>query len=103
MKKKTFSANQNTGSSICKTGGRNRRAGPCHPPKNNKVARQPTVNMFTYSAMKNIANFMALYSVWYPATSSVSASGKSKGIRFVSAHAAIREIKNAMNCGKTYQ
>ena len=28
------------------------------------VARQATVIMLAYSAMKNIANFIALYSVW---------------------------------------
>ena len=59
--------------------------GPCHPPKNNSVAKQATVIMLAYSAMKNMANFIALYSVWYPATSSVSASGRSNGMRFVSA------------------
>ena len=32
--------------------------------------------MLAYSAMKNAANFMLLYSVWKPATSSFSASGK---------------------------
>jgi hypothetical protein len=37
-------------------------AGP--PPKNSSVATQPTVIMLAYSAMKNMANFMELYSVW---------------------------------------
>ena len=46
--------------------------------------------MFAYSAMKNMANLKLEYSVWNPATSSVSASGKSKGMRFVSAMAAVR-------------
>ena len=41
--------------------------------------------MLMYSARKKSANFMAEYSVWYPATSSVSASGRSNGRRFVSA------------------
>ena len=35
-----------------------------------------TVTMLAYSAMKNEANFMLLYSVWKPATNSFSASGK---------------------------
>ena len=38
--------------------------GLLHPPKNNSVARQPTVIMLAYSAMKNMANFIELYSVW---------------------------------------
>ena len=46
--------------------------------------------MFTYSARKNIAKLIELYSVWYPATSSCSASGKSNGARFVSATPAVR-------------
>ena len=37
---------------------------------------QLTVTMLAYSAMKKEANFMLLYSVWKPATSSFSASGK---------------------------
>ena len=41
--------------------------------------------MFVYSARKKSANFIDEYSVWYPATSSVSASGMSNGRRFVSA------------------
>ena len=36
-----------------------------------------------------MANFMPEYSVWYPATSSVSASGRSNGGRLVSASAAM--------------
>ena len=60
------------------------------PPRKSSVATQLTVIMLAYSAMKNMANFMELYSVWYPATSSFSASGRSKGARLVSAYAAIR-------------
>src|SRR5579863_10683450 len=71
----------------------------CHPPKNNKVATQQTVTMLAYSAMKNEANFMLLYSVWKPATSSFSASGRSKGTRLVSANPAIRNTRNAIICG----
>jgi hypothetical protein len=46
--------------------------------------------MFAYSAIKNIENFIAEYSVWYPVTSSDSASGRSNGRRFVSAKAEMR-------------
>ena len=45
--------------------------------------------MLMYSAMKNSAKLMLLYSVWYPATSSCSASGKSNGARLVSATPAV--------------
>ncbi|CNN40070.1 Uncharacterised protein [Mycobacterium tuberculosis] len=46
--------------------------------------------MFTYSASMNIANFSDEYSVWKPATSSPSASGKSNGARLVSPTIEIR-------------
>src|SRR6185312_13039506 len=50
-------------------------------------ATQDTSTMLAYSAMKKKAKRMPLYSVKKPATSSLSASGKSKGTRFVSATA----------------
>ena len=37
-----------------------------------------------------------LYSVWKPATSSLSASGMSKGARFVSARPAVKKTRNAI-------
>jgi len=56
-----------------------------------------------YSAKKNNANAIAEYSTLYPATSSASASGKSKGVRFVSARAIIKNnIQNGSN-GNTNQ
>ena len=45
---------------------------------------------------------MPEYSVWNPATSSVSASARSNGGRFVSASPAIRKMTNAGNCGITF-
>ncbi len=45
------------------------------------------VSMCAYSAMKNIENFIAEYSVWNPVMSSDSASGMSNGNRLVSAKA----------------
>ncbi len=71
-----------------------------HPPRNSVVAIDVTVIMFAYSAMKNPANFIELYSVWKPATSSLSASGKSNGTRFVSAKTATRKMRNEKTCGK---
>ena len=58
--------------------------GACQPPKNMAVASDETVIMLTYSASMNIANFSDEYSVWKPATSSPSASGRSNGARLVS-------------------
>ena len=43
-----------------------------------------------YSAMKNMAKKNPLYSVWKPATSSLSASGMSKGARLHSARPAVK-------------
>src|ERR1035441_4999177 len=79
MKANTRKANQNTGSSDRTIAGP--KTGPDHPPRNRIEARHATVTMLAYSAMKNMANFIELYSVWYPATSSVSASGRSNGDR----------------------
>src|SRR6188472_589685 len=45
---------------------------------------------------------MPPYSVWYPATSSCSASGRSNGARAVSAVPASRKITKPTNCGTTY-
>src|SRR5229473_7312829 len=65
--------------------------------------RHETVIMLVYSAMKNIANLKLAYSVWKPATSSDSASGRSKGTRFVSATAATKKQKNPRSCGQMFQ
>src|SRR5687768_9295447 len=67
-----------------------------HPPKNSVAIRALAVTMFAYSAMKNIENFIALYSEWYPAMSSDSASGRSNGSRFVSAKAEIMKMIHAI-------
>ena len=61
-----------------------------------------TTTMFTYSARKNSANDIELYSVWYPATSSCSASGKSKGARLVSAMPATKKMKKPTGARNTY-
>ena len=46
---------------------------------------------------------MPEYSVWNPATSSLSASGRSKGVLFVSATPAMKKTRKAIGCEKTYQ
>src|SRR5262245_48822559 len=68
--------------------------GPCQPPRNSVIAIALITSMFMYSPRKNSAHFMDEYSVWKPATSSPSASGRSNGARFVSANAVITKITN---------
>src|SRR5580658_5551039 len=72
----------------------------CQPPKKSSVATQHTVTMLEYSAMKKPAKLMLLYSTWKPATSSFSASGRSNGMRLVSAKAAIMKMMKLNICGK---
>src|SRR5262249_17885246 len=68
--------------------------GPSQPPKNRVTMIELITIMFMYSPRKKSAHFMDEYSVWKPATSSPSASGRSKGARFVSANAVTRKITN---------
>lgn len=53
-----------------------------------------------YSPKKKAAKVIAEYSTLYPATSSASASGKSKGARLVSANIEIKNIIDKGNNGK---
>ena len=55
-----------------------------------------------YSARKNRANRIELYSVWYPPTSSCSASAVSNGARLASAWMQTRNSKNASGWQKTF-
>jgi hypothetical protein len=59
--------------------------------------------MFEYSARKNKTKVVAAYSTLYPETNSDSASGKSQGILFVSAKAAIKNKIKLKNKGKINQ
>lgn len=59
--------------------------------------------MLPYSALKNKAKVIELYSMLYPATISASASGLSNGVRFVSASDAIKKIAAKGMHGITYQ
>src|SRR6059058_2856011 len=77
--------------------------GARQPPRNNVVASADTVVTLMYSARKNIANLIDAYSVWKPATSSVSASGRSKGARLVSPTIEKRYMANDGNNGSAYQ
>src|SRR3954454_7801610 len=77
--------------------------GARHPPRNNVVASAETVVTLMYSARKNIANLIDAYSVWKPATSSVSASGRSNGARLVSPTIDTRYMRNDGISGSAYQ
>ena len=56
-----------------------------------------------YSAKKNMAKMIEEYSTLYPATNSASASGRSKGVRFVSAIIEMKKIKEIGARGKINQ
>jgi len=64
--------------------------GPIHPPRNRVVTMAATVNMWAYSAIMKVANFMLLYSILNPHASSLSDSGISKGVLLISASPATR-------------
>ena len=73
------------------------------PPKKNKTNKLDMTSILEYSPKKKDANRKDEYSTLYPATSSASASGKSKGIRFVSAKIEIKKIIAKGNNGKINQ
>src|SRR6266511_5184833 len=77
--------------------------GPCQPPKNSVTARAESVIMLMYSAVWKRPQRIPLYSVWYPATSSVSASGRSNGGRLVSAITAKKKTSIPASCGMKNQ
>jgi hypothetical protein len=77
--------------------------GMSQPPRKSVAITMETVSTCAYSAMKNMENFIEEYSVWYPVTSSDSASGRSKGRRFVSAKAEIQKKKNDAESGSANQ
>src|SRR3954468_4413298 len=77
--------------------------GARQPPRNRVAASAATVVMLMYSARKNIANLIDEYSVWNPATSSLSASGRSNGARLVSPTIEMRYMTNDGINGNAYQ
>src|SRR3954469_16071271 len=72
--------------------------GGSQPPMNRIVVIAHMVAIATYSPSMNIMYGVEPYSTMKPATSSDSASGRSKGGRFVSASA---EMKKMMNIGNS--
>src|SRR6478609_3073383 len=72
--------------------------GGSQPPRNRIVVSAHIRTTATYSPRKNKRNGVEEYSSMWPATSSDSASTRSKGGRFVSASA---EMKKTMNIGNS--
>ena len=69
-----------------------------HPPKKRHTVKLDINKIEEYSAKKNKTKPTAEYSTLYPETSSDSASGKSKGTRFVSAKI---DMKNNIKDGNS--
>ena len=66
--------------------------GACQPPRKRVTPSPLSAVRPKYSAMKKSAYLKPEYSVRWPAMSSLSASGKSKGERLLSASAAMRKM-----------
>src|SRR5918995_6813339 len=94
-RKLALSTNQNTPGIQVKGGNG---IGDSQPPRNRMVPSAHMPMMATYSPSMNRRKGVEEYSTMNPATSSDSASGRSKGGRFVSAMA---EMKNTTNIGKS--
>src|SRR5262249_53359671 len=73
--------------------------GESQPPRNRMVISAHMVMMATYSPSMKRRYGVELYSVMKPATSSDSASTRSKGGRFVSARAETKKITNIGSSG----
>src|SRR5215210_7459088 len=73
-------------------------SGGSHPPQNSS-ALSAHINMtLAYSPSQKSAKLIDEYSVWWPATSSLSASTRSNGVRKVSA---IELIRNTTHIGNS--
>jgi len=73
------------------------------PPRNRIETKALIRSILAYSPKKNKAKVIAEYSTLYPETNSASASGKSKGCRFVSASIETQNIINIGNKGTINQ
>uniref|UniRef100_A0A8K1ZR57 Uncharacterized protein n=1 Tax=Apiotrichum gracile TaxID=82516 RepID=A0A8K1ZR57_9TREE len=78
-------------------------SGKLYPPKNRIAANVDINTIEQYSPRKKNTKIIPECSVKNPATSSDSASGRSKGVRLHSANIAIKKIMNTGNRGTTYQ
>ncbi len=98
--KNTFSMNQMTpGTQVKGT----KSKGGSQPPRNRMVVSAHIRTMATYSPRKNSRNGVDEYSIMWPATSSDSASTRSKGGRFVSASAEMKKTTNIGNSASQCQ
>ena len=70
--------------------------GRIQPPSHKVTAMEETAIIAAYSPSMNRDQRKPLYSVWNPAVSSDSASGRSKGARLVSATMAMAKMTNAI-------
>src|SRR5215470_10968160 len=77
--------------------------GGSHPPRNRMVVMAHMVAIATYSPSMNSMYGVDPYSTMKPATSSDSASTRSKGGRLVSASAEMKNTMNIGNSGSQYQ
>src|ERR1051325_5081936 len=94
MKKKSSAESLSMNHTIPRISG----PGPLQPPRKSVTATHEIEITFMNSPRKKSPNFMLEYSVWKPATSSPSASGRSNGARLVSASAQIMKIAKAGGC-----
>ena len=65
------------------------------------LAMPLTATMLPYSAMKMTSQRKPEYSVWKPATSSLSASARSNGARFTLAIAQVKSTQEVMNVNRS--
>src|SRR5690606_39382255 len=77
--------------------------GGSQPPRNRIVVSAHISTTATYSPRKNSRNGVEEYSIMWPATSSDSASTRSKGGRLVSASAEMKKMTNIGNSASQCQ
>jgi hypothetical protein len=78
-------------------------SGMLYPPKNRIAVSVDISTIEQYSPRKKNTKIIPLCSVKKPATSSDSASGRSNGVRLVSASAEIKKMINIGSSGTTNQ
>src|ERR1700734_129211 len=78
-------------------------SGGSQPPRNSTLIRPQSMMTFIYSPRKNRRNGAEEYSTKKPATSSDSASSRSKGGRWVSARAEMKKITKIGKRRSQYQ
>src|SRR6266536_4524340 len=95
MKKSSLSRNQNGPYASSRS-----TQGTCQPPKKSVTISPERTIRLMYSAIWKSPQRMPPYSVWYPATSSLSASGRSNGARADSATPPMKKTRKPTICGR---